>query len=366
MATLSSRLAPLTVSVPAGSEPTSYTPIGPWTTNATYTGRWWRDKAHIVLQIDVAFTGATDAAAASFTFAQLLNGLGLTVNSSGFPSTGDVRIPIGGWSVLDSGAASYNGVASTTGNSIVDCWTSAGVQVSNTSPITFGANDNFALTVTLPISGWTSHTASATSANALVVGGQSVGSTLSFGATSNQGFNILANNTAAIASTAAGALTLGLPSAIGGSGYAGQAIVGRTDGNSPGSGYVGNSIISRPSGSGTLSSASAANAHSVTLPRGHWLVTGQLYVSYSGMTFSAGERYLVSSLSATSATLFDETVIGLDNQTTGTFGRACTPAPVVISSNGSTIVYLVGVTGTFSAGTAGVSAKSQITYTRIA
>lgn len=209
MATLSSRLAPLTVSVPAGSEPTSYTPIGPWTTNATYTGRWWRDKAHIVLQIDVAFTGATDAAAASFTFAQLLNGLGLTVNSSGFPSTGDVRIPIGGWSVLDSGAASYNGVASTTGNSIVDCWTSAGVQVSNTSPITFGANDNFALTVTLPISGWTSHTASATSANALVVGGQSVGSTLSFGATSNQGFNILANNTAAIASTAAGALTLG-------------------------------------------------------------------------------------------------------------------------------------------------------------
>lgn len=135
----------------------SYTPTGPYTTNATYTGRWRRVGDSINVVIDLSFSGATDTASCNFSMAQVLNGLGLTVNTSGLPSSGDVRIPVGSFTVLDSLAAIYSGLVTTNSTSTLDCWTSAGTQVSNTNPIALGFGDNIALNITLPITGWSSN-----------------------------------------------------------------------------------------------------------------------------------------------------------------------------------------------------------------
>lgn len=212
MATLSSRLTPLTVSVPAASGWTSYTPTGAITTNCTYAGKWRRIGENIELQISMLFSGANTQGALNFTEAQILNGLGLTVDTSKLAVGGaDYATAIGTWNSLDSGiSAAFSGLVQRRQSGTIELVYPSGntsAQAVNTAtplPFTISNGDTFSIRVTLPISGWTSHTASATSANAVVVGGQSVGSTMNFGATSNQGFNILANNAAVIASGATG------------------------------------------------------------------------------------------------------------------------------------------------------------------
>lgn len=137
----------------------SYTPTGVYTTNSTYTGRHRRVGDSIELQIDIAFSGAPNAASAQFTFTGLLNGLGLTVDTTKFPNTGDVQIPVGTWGALDSGLAAYGGPALFAGASSIELWNSAsGTLVSNTSPFNFNTNDNLSLNIRLPIANWSSNT----------------------------------------------------------------------------------------------------------------------------------------------------------------------------------------------------------------
>jgi hypothetical protein len=134
----------------------SYTPSGPWNTNTTYTGQWKRVGDSIELLIDAAFSGAPNAASANFTFAQLLNGLSLTVDTAKLPTASVPQLPIGSWVILDQGVQVYNGGISTSGTT-AECYKAAGGGVSNTDPITFGATDNISLRVTLPITGWSSN-----------------------------------------------------------------------------------------------------------------------------------------------------------------------------------------------------------------
>lgn len=216
MATLSSRLTPLTVSVPAASGWTSYTPTGAITTNCTYAGKWRRIGENIELQISMLFSGANTQGALNFTEAQILNGLGLTVDTSKLAVGGaDYATAIGTWNSLDSGvSAAFSGLVERRQSGTIELVYPSGntsAQAVNTAtplPFTISNGDTFSIRVTLPITGWTSHTASATSANAVVVGGQSVGSKLNIGATSAQGVALLANNAAIVDSNSTGLIAL--------------------------------------------------------------------------------------------------------------------------------------------------------------
>ena len=199
MATLSSRLAPLTVSVPAMSEWTSYTPTVTNVTigNGTLSAQWRRVGDSLFGQVSVRL-GSTSSVSEQPSFSIPT---GLLVDASKL-SAADTSVG-GGWAIDVSTDTRYVFTCFSFGSNIV-AQSNASLPVNSTVPFTWSNTDYLDLYFCVPISGWTSHTASATSANALVVGGQSVGSTLSFGATSNQGFNILANNAAVIASGSTG------------------------------------------------------------------------------------------------------------------------------------------------------------------
>lgn len=300
MATLSSRLTPLTVSVPAMSAWTAYTdPVtNGGTATFSYQLRQWR-RVGDSMEIQYRFSVTAGGSGASTVFVPLPSGF--NINTALVVNDGID----GYYQIVNVTNYAFGGVArfvtgTTTGFALTVAGTNAaltGAGLTNTA--------SYYVRATLPISGWTSHTASATSANAVVVGGQSVGSTMNFGATSNQGFNILANNVAAIASTAAGALTLGLPSAIGGSTYAGQAIVGRTNGSAISAGYVGERISATGGGivTGSMPAANTvANVNSMSLTAGIWHVFGSVAFSSGATTAFGADNYVGASISTTSAT----------------------------------------------------------------
>lgn len=135
----------------------SYPPTGPFATNATYTGKWRRDNGDILLQIDVAFSNTTTGSS-TFTYTHVLNGLGLTVDTTKLPNTTDVYLPVGNWTIWDSGAACYNGgVVTDPTNSYILPFVATGGQVSLSAPITFNNADNFSMSIRLPIVGWSSN-----------------------------------------------------------------------------------------------------------------------------------------------------------------------------------------------------------------
>ena len=136
----------------------SYTPTGPYTGTTTYTGFWSRDNEDILLDIDIEFSGAPTGTNALFTYAQLLNGLGLTVDTTKLPNLALSSPPCGTWSINDSGTAIYNGAATLNGaNGQVELYSAAGVLVTKTAPLTIGAGDNMSMSIRLPITGWSSN-----------------------------------------------------------------------------------------------------------------------------------------------------------------------------------------------------------------
>lgn len=134
----------------------SYTPTGPFTVTTTYTGQWSRDNEDILIDLDIEFSGAPTGTNASFTHAQILNGLGLTVDTTKLPNVVNTVIPCGTWSILDSGVTVYGGPA-VVSNTTVDLYTAAGVLVTKTTPLTIGATDNLSMSIRLPITGWSSN-----------------------------------------------------------------------------------------------------------------------------------------------------------------------------------------------------------------
>jgi hypothetical protein len=133
-----------------------YTPTGPFTVTTTYTGQWSRDNEDILIDLDIEFSAAPTGTNASFTHAQILNGLGLTVDTTKLPNVANTVIPCGTWSILDSGVTIYGGPA-VVSNTTVDLYTAAGVLVTKTTPLTFGAADNLSMSIRLPITGWSSN-----------------------------------------------------------------------------------------------------------------------------------------------------------------------------------------------------------------
>jgi hypothetical protein len=219
MANFSSRLSPLTVSVPVVTDSVSYTPLGSWVTNATYFGKWKRVGQWIELEVDIALSGAPTGIL-TFTPAQILNGLGLTFDSTAFANLGASSHSIGTFSVnKDATSIAYSGGVKFDGGGTIALGYSTGATtaqlVNATNPITFANGDNVNLRVTLPITGWTANTISGASLNAIVNGGNSYGGDLTIGTNDAFGLNLETNGTTKLSINTAGTHTIGAASGSG-------------------------------------------------------------------------------------------------------------------------------------------------------
>lgn len=140
----------------------SYTPTGSVTTNATYTGQWRRLGDSIQVRVTMAFSGANTQGDWTMTGAQLLNGLGLTVDdtklSAAAASNDFVAVGSGGYE--DSGTATFGGITarwSKSANNFTVCGASfSNVTPASNTPITIASGDSFSFEATLPILGWSS------------------------------------------------------------------------------------------------------------------------------------------------------------------------------------------------------------------
>lgn len=130
------------------SDWTSYTPVGNWTTNATYTGYWRRVGSAMEIFGYVSLGGAPGGTAL-FTF-----GIpsGYSIDLTALNSS---RQAVGEYHAEDSGTASHGGSLQVNGsnNNVIGCNTA---NVTATSPFTFGSSDFVTVHFTVPITGWSS------------------------------------------------------------------------------------------------------------------------------------------------------------------------------------------------------------------
>lgn len=151
----------------------SYTPTGSWTSGVTsYTGKWRRVGDAAEFDVTVLCSGAVTAAALTITLPS-----GMVIDTSKLTSTTADVVHLGTARVLDSGAQEYGigyvkyasttSVTAQTSNASATYLTSP--NITNTVPMTFGANDTVQLLFKAPIAGWSSNTVMSSDAATNVV-----------------------------------------------------------------------------------------------------------------------------------------------------------------------------------------------------
>lgn len=177
-----------------------------------------------------------------------------------------------------------------------------------------------------------------------------------------QTFKYSSGATTAGSYNTSGIWTIGNTGAIGGSSYAGNQIVGKTDGSATSAGYAGEQfLISRLATNGlSLTSNISANigtTTNLTLTPGFWLITG--CVTYKSTAATTNENEFASGVSNTSATLPAAGTIGVPNSTgeyriqidptvAGVSGNSSfftMPFSYVANINASSTLYLIGTLG---------------------
>ena len=137
---------------------TSFTPTGSWNTNTTYTGYYRRVGDSVECHVQLALTGAPNAATLSVNLPS-----GLSIDSNKVTSNADTNIqPFGYASVLDGGVQLYDAsVFSNNSTSVKPRFmnrdTSPAVisaNITNVSPIGFGNTDAVVLHFSVPVTGW--------------------------------------------------------------------------------------------------------------------------------------------------------------------------------------------------------------------
>lgn len=151
----------------------SFTPTGSWSTNTTYAGQWRRvgDTAEIAYK--VSLTGAPNA-----TTLSLAMPTGLTIDTVKMNSPSNNAAMVGYGRTLDAGVQAYalnvryDGGATPFGiyseNAGGTYTSDASAQVSNTVPYTFGTGDQVNISVSVPIAGWSSNTATSADSDSRV------------------------------------------------------------------------------------------------------------------------------------------------------------------------------------------------------
>jgi len=140
---------------PAISDWVSFTPTGSWTTNTTYAGRWRRLGDLAEVQYSLALAGAPNTADLTLNLPS-----GFSIDTSKLATTNYPSVGYG--EILDSGLRGYEAMPTLNGTTIYVSHTESGNYgfVNQANPITFGASDNIAVLVRVPITGWSSNTVS--------------------------------------------------------------------------------------------------------------------------------------------------------------------------------------------------------------
>lgn len=136
----------------------SWTPTGSWSTNTTYTGKWYQVADIGYYEVKVALSGAPTAATLTVNLPP-----GHTIDTSK-KADGDIRSPIGIAEIQDFGVASYAArvqIYNTTSVVLAllsrpTTYVEDATFVSNTLPMSFGNQDYITLTFSAPIVGWSS------------------------------------------------------------------------------------------------------------------------------------------------------------------------------------------------------------------
>lgn len=131
----------------------SFVPTGSWTTNTTYSGRWWRvnDRAHF--EIQVATSGAPTSAALTINFSSVC-----TADASKLVTTtrndvvGSARVRDASATVVWNGAVRYN--TTTTVEVLSESSTTPLAIVTQAVPMTWAENDTLQASFSIPCDGW--------------------------------------------------------------------------------------------------------------------------------------------------------------------------------------------------------------------
>ena len=135
----------------------SYTPTGPWLTNATYTGKYRRVGDTMECQVRIALTGAPTAATLNVSLPA-----GFTIDTTKMNTATSLYQPIGRCHIFDDSASiGINGVVLYGSTTVVNpCWeddTATGsrdFRIDQLNPITFANLDKIDMTFTVPIAEW--------------------------------------------------------------------------------------------------------------------------------------------------------------------------------------------------------------------
>lgn len=151
-----------------------WTPTGSWSTNSTYTGKWWRVGDRGFYEVNIALAGAP-------TSASLTINLPHTIDTSKITNTSALVLRMGDGKALDSGNDGYPlGVYYNTSTSVgvLSDKTVSGsnpvnideaTSVTQASPFTFGASDSITVSFSAPILGWASNSQMSDSSDTRVV-----------------------------------------------------------------------------------------------------------------------------------------------------------------------------------------------------
>lgn len=136
----------------------SKTTTGTWVSNATYSGVYWREGSFLLGVVTITCSGAPTATTLSLTLPDSLSmdtaKLSIGANTLARVEGEGYAADSGGVGYLVSGeyAGSATSITLMAGNAAATYVSRAGV--SNTVPITFGANDTVTFRYRVPISGW--------------------------------------------------------------------------------------------------------------------------------------------------------------------------------------------------------------------
>lgn len=129
---------------------------GSWSTNTTYTCKWYRRKNRAYFDIKVATSGAPTATNLTVNLPS-----GIAIDTAKMPAYSTNEFPVGIASVADTGVLTYAGISKiNTGNVIIpfviNTASTIGSEsaISHASPFTFGSGDAVYLKFDIPVSGW--------------------------------------------------------------------------------------------------------------------------------------------------------------------------------------------------------------------
>lgn len=145
------------------TNPASFTPTGTFTTNTTYTGKWFRDGHEMVLDVQLDFSGAPNSTTFSLNVP-----FGLSIDTSKFANTtAGIKVLHGSCAVIDTGVGTYAlqaryDSATTINLRMLDENGTAiryGTDLTQAAPFTLGNTDQIVITgLRIPIVGWDSST----------------------------------------------------------------------------------------------------------------------------------------------------------------------------------------------------------------